>query len=155
MGKKITDGQTSFEELEVYFFLNNLPIYDNRISIKELAEPQYVKKFCKIKILVHVHLLFIIGLLDQPDSDFENILNKFFLKTFFRNISLTTEAQPMWLQVARSITSLCWTIMSKYRHRRCSNTSLCGTMCIQLHPATVLWTCIKTEFVTSTYHNEL
>lgn len=107
IGKKITDGQTSFEELEVYFFLNNLPIYDNRISIKELAEPQYVKIFCKIKILVHVHLLFIIGLLDQPDSDFENILNKFFLKTFFRNISLTMEAQPMWLQVARSITSLC------------------------------------------------
>lgn len=107
IGKKITDGQTSFEELEVYFFLNNLPIYDNRISIKELAEPQYVKNFCKIKILVHVHLLFIIGLLDQPDSDFENILYKFFLKTFFRNISLTMEAQPMWLQVARSITSLC------------------------------------------------
>lgn len=107
IGKKITDGQTSFEELEVYFFLNNLTIYDNRISIKELAEPQYVKKFCKIKILVHVHLLFIIGLLDQPDSDFENILYKFFLKTFFRNISLTMEAQPMWLQVARSITSLC------------------------------------------------
>lgn len=107
IGKKITDGQTSFEELEVYFSLNNLPIYDNRISIKELAEPQYVKKFCKIKILVHVHLLFIIGLLDQPDSDFENILYKFFLKTFFRNISLTMEAQPMWLQVARSITSLC------------------------------------------------
>lgn len=135
--------------------MNNLPIYDNRISIKELAEPQYVKIFCKIKILVHVHLLFIIGLLDQPDSDFENILNKFFLKTFFRNISLTMEAQPMWLQVARSITSLCWTTMSKYRHWRCSNTSLCGTMYIQLHPATVLWTCIKTEFVTSTYHNEL
>lgn len=107
IGKKITDGQTSFEELEVYFFLNNLTIYDNRISIKELAEPQYVKIFCKIKILVHVHLLIIIGLLDQPDSDFENILYKFFQKTFFRNISLTTEAQPMWLQVARSITSLC------------------------------------------------
>lgn len=88
IGKKITDGQTSFEELEVYFFLNNLPIYDNRISIKELAEPQYVKIFCKIKILVHVHLLFIIGLLDQPDSDFENILYKFFQKTFFQKYIL-------------------------------------------------------------------
>lgn len=66
--------------------MNNLTIYDNRISIKELAEPQYVKIFCKIKILVHVHLLIIIGLLDQPDSDFENILYKFFQKTFFSEI---------------------------------------------------------------------
>lgn len=105
----------------------------NNLAILRTCWTPIRKIFCKIKILVH--LLIIIGLLKQPDSTFENILYKIFFKNTlcFRNISLTTEVRPMWLQVVRNITSLCWTIMSKYRHRRCSHTSLCGTMCIQLH----------------------